>query len=65
MNIGDTVKLKSGGPLMTVHSIEKSGDIYCQWFAGDEDKVRTGFFPPDSLQLAVKKKGTAKSKGNL
>jgi len=59
--IGDTVELKSGGPAMTVNSItEETGEIYCQWFAGDE--VKDGYFPPDSLQLVVKshKKGTVK-----
>jgi len=25
LKIGDVVKLKSGGPTMTIHSIEKSG----------------------------------------
>ena len=59
--IGDTVKLKSGGPPMTVNSItEETGEIYCQWFTEDEDKVREGYFPPDTLQLVVEphKKGT-------
>jgi len=50
--IGDTVQLKSGGPIMTVNNIEKNGEIYCQWFLGG--KVEVGFFPPDSLKLFVK-----------
>jgi uncharacterized protein YodC (DUF2158 family) len=51
--IGDTVKLKSGGPLMTV---EQSGDylgeprVWCVWFAKDEKKDAT--FPPEALELA-------------
>ena len=49
---GDTVQLKSGGPIMTVNSIEKNGEICCQWFLGG--KVEVGFFPPDSLKLFVK-----------
>ena len=45
---GDTVKLISGGPTMTVESINKyNGSINCQWFAGK--KLEEGDFPPDSL----------------
>lgn len=70
LKIGDVVKLKSGGPTMTIHSIDKSGGwINCQWFAGDKlDKLENGYFSPDSLQLVAvepHKKGTAKSKGNF
>ena len=48
---GDTVQLKSDGPIMTVHNIVKSdGSIYCQWFAGK--KLENGYFPPGSLNRA-------------
>ena len=42
---GETVRLISGGPIMTV----KESDYYveCQWFAGK--KLESGNFPPDSL----------------
>ena len=50
--VGDTVRLKSGGPHMTV-----SSDVYgappsvsCQWF--DRDTVKKGTFPVASLQMA-------------
>ena len=65
---GDTVRLKSGGPLMTISNYNDKGHLYCLWFSKDEDKVRDGYFPLDSLQLVVvkpHKKGTVKSKGNL
>ena len=62
--IGDTVKLKSGGPLMTIFKYDyDTKEFVCRWFV--EGKTEDGYFPPDSLQLAVKKKGTAKNKGNL
>jgi len=64
LKIGDVVQLKSGGPTMTIESIDKSGGfIHCQWFAGDKfDKLEAGYFSPDSLQLVVKphKEGTVK-----
>jgi uncharacterized protein YodC (DUF2158 family) len=49
--VGDVVKLKSGGPDMTVKRIIPSsnqGDVYeCQWFAGKG--LQHGIFPPESL----------------
>ena len=55
LKIGDTVELKSGGPLMTIEEYKK-GSFICQWFW--EGEVNRGYFPPDSLRLVVKKKGT-------
>ena len=50
LKIGDVVKLKSGGPIMTVNNIEENGEMYCKWFAGEHfDKVYKDYFPPDSL----------------
>ncbi|SGZ17486.1 YodC family protein [Moritella viscosa] len=51
--VGICVKLKSGGPEMTVKSFSKeSGYVnsghYCQWFAGK--KLESGYFPYDSLE---------------
>ncbi|MBA7490817.1 hypothetical protein ES702_01360 [subsurface metagenome] len=45
---GETVKLISGSPIMTVKSVDEyNGDVRCQWFAGK--KLESGEFPPDSL----------------
>ncbi|MDN4134049.1 YodC family protein [Pantoea ananatis] len=52
--IGDKVKLKSGGPVMTVHQvsvhnpIQYRGNLRCQWFAGK--KLEEGYFPEESLE---------------
>lgn len=37
IQVGDTVKLKSGGPVMTVESVENYGGhpyAHCSWFDG-------------------------------
>lgn len=43
---GDIVKLKSGGPEMTVTEVDPP-NIYCSWFAGK--KLEDGRFPRGSL----------------
>jgi len=43
---GETVKLISGGPTMTVKGSDYNS-VDCQWFAGK--KLESGYFPPDSL----------------
>lgn len=45
--IGDIVRLKSGGPRMTVNQIYDSGNVYCQWFAGN--KLNSGGFEPNTI----------------
>ena len=45
--IGETVKLISGGPTMTVKEIDDYNRVECQWFAGK--KLESGEFSPDSL----------------
>lgn len=49
--VGTIVKLKSGGPEMTVQRVPPKTDGYytCQWFAGK--KLEDGLFPADSLEL--------------
>lgn len=54
--VGDIVKLKSGGPDMTVRIVPDSiGKTYtCQWFAAK--KLEQGSFPGASLE-SVKPEG--------
>jgi uncharacterized protein YodC (DUF2158 family) len=54
IKIGDVVKLKSGGPDMTVNEIGKSGmtgegplAAWCSWF--DKGEEKKGTFPLTSL----------------
>jgi uncharacterized protein YodC (DUF2158 family) len=49
--VGQVVQLKSGGPPMTVTSIDSSGDhikIDCTWFDGAT--IKTGSFLAEALQ---------------
>lgn len=52
-DLGDIVKLKSGGPDMTVKDVltnmndEFNSSYRCQWFAGK--KLDMGVFPEESL----------------
>jgi uncharacterized protein YodC (DUF2158 family) len=48
--VGDIVKLKSGGPDMTVTKIGAAGEepmAWCVWFEGTKDSY--GLFPPEAL----------------
>ena len=56
IKIGDTVRLKSGGPIMTVFAIE-GGDAYCEWFSGD--KSTKGRFNLLTLEKAQKSVGVS------
>lgn len=51
--VGDVVKLKSGGPDMTVRNLpsELTKTYTCQWFAGK--KLESGHFAEESLDTAV------------
>jgi uncharacterized protein YodC (DUF2158 family) len=50
--VGDTVKLNSGGPLMTVQEEASGETLKCQWFVANATtpyELRFGVFPTDSL----------------
>jgi uncharacterized protein YodC (DUF2158 family) len=54
--VGDIVKLKSGGPKMTVcevHTILET-QVECSWFSRTgkhQDALLRGFYPPRALEL--------------
>jgi uncharacterized protein YodC (DUF2158 family) len=51
--VGQIVRLKSGGPDMTVRTLPTTSENYtCQWFAGK--KLEMGQFPADALEEVVK-----------
>jgi uncharacterized protein YodC (DUF2158 family) len=53
--IGDKVRLKSGGPVMTVGSLQASDalhDVNCCWFDSGGN-VKSYAFPSDSLEKAI------------
>lgn len=56
--VGELVKLKSDGPVMTVNAAHRAGfgdggpveHYTCSWFAGN--KLQTGRFAPDAIEPA-------------
>lgn len=51
MRIGDVVKLKSGGPLMTVTQIGLThGRVECTWFV-EGVEIRSAFIHSDAVIL--------------
>ena len=53
MQIGSTVQLKSGGPIMTIsYEIKEKEKYECQWF-DEEKKLQHGTFPSASLKIFV------------
>ncbi|MCC8628870.1 YodC family protein [Xanthomonas vesicatoria] len=53
-SVGEIVKLRSGGPDMTVQEVPVAGSQHknhyrCQWFAGK--KLESGSFQEESLEL--------------
>ncbi len=46
--VGDSVRLKSGGPAMSVFTLLDGGECSCQWFDGSE--LKSGYFNFAQLQ---------------
>lgn len=51
INEGDVVRLKSGGPDMTVSSVKDGRMAYCRWFL-DNGELKVSQFPLVSLMQA-------------
>jgi uncharacterized protein YodC (DUF2158 family) len=49
-NVGDTVQLKSGGPIMTVEELGSDNYVCCLWF--EKSKMERGNFPAATLTNA-------------
>lgn len=47
--LGDVVRLKSGGPPMTIGAIDDRGGILCEWFKDAE--LKSSYFASHSLEL--------------
>lgn len=43
--VGDVVRLKSGGPLMTVQQATYADNIVCTWFGENNKRLSEGFHP--------------------
>jgi uncharacterized protein YodC (DUF2158 family) len=52
--VGDTVRLKSGSPVMTVIKVQpddtSESNVACAWFSGDEE-AHNGEFPGAALEM--------------
>jgi uncharacterized protein YodC (DUF2158 family) len=53
-NPGDAVRLKAGGPDMTVEKVDSKG-VYCAWFDHDHNLHRE-YFVAETLQKAKRQK---------
>lgn len=48
---GETVKLKSGGPLMTISHVDRENDLFhCEWF-DSKGELKSGEFFSTSLKI--------------
>jgi uncharacterized protein YodC (DUF2158 family) len=46
---GDTVRLKSGGPLMTIAHV-RPDEVWCEWFDDKEAPQSKGFKPTSLVE---------------
>src|SRR6266566_8335263 len=49
LQVGDVVQLKSGGPTMTINTINNDRSLFCQWF-DKNGELKTGRFEAAQLK---------------
>lgn len=54
---GDTVKLNSGGPIMTIDGNDGYGGVICQWFNKNEE-IKKEVFNEESLTSYIEETTT-------
>ena len=57
IQVGDTVQLKSGGPIMSVQEFDESGYAECIWF--EKKQKQRAMFRPATLKKATPGLGSA------
>ncbi len=57
LKVGDTVRLKSGGPIMTIDALDAHEQVICTWFEGKGAKKKQDRFPIATLEPAKKSAG--------
>lgn len=50
MNVGDVVRLKSGGPRMTVVSRSNDGSLFCGWYSQKDEDFKFREFEAQALE---------------
>jgi len=53
LEIGDVVRLKSGGPEMTVNSVIKKGKATCVWFAQGVTEMQKEYFKTEAIEKTL------------
>jgi uncharacterized protein YodC (DUF2158 family) len=51
VKVGDVVRLKSGGPLMTVRSVEPGGALFCICYDAERQRFDEILLPRDAVTL--------------
>lgn len=48
-DVGTKVRLASGGPLMTVTSVNSGGSLQCTWYRDGTEDFKSATFNPSAL----------------